>query len=224
MKAQWFLLLFFSLCLLLFASALAPGGECKIKPGNSYLCVSPPFVQGSACECIYGTPSPTPSPTVKPSPESYYFSNDPLIKLCRNSLGKDVGGTPIFNYVIEAAKSWDVDVELICRVMKQESSFYPKAGSPAGARGLMQLMPATAKGSCGLNVDELYDPYKNIQCGTRYLSAKLKEFRGNVKLALAAYNAGSGNVKKYNGIPPFRETTNYVARITNGYEGDGRFA
>jgi hypothetical protein len=102
-----------------------------------------------------------------------------------------------------------IDPDLMLRVIQQESSGNSQAQSEAGAFGYMQLMPGTAK---DLGVDRI-DPVQNMRGGARYLRQQLDEFR-TVPLALAAYNAGPGNVSKYGGIPPFKETINYVARIT----------
>lgn len=112
--------------------------------------------------------------------------------------------------IVEAAKKFDVDAALISAVIKAESDFNPHELSNKGACGLMQLMPSTA-GRFG--VTNSYDPVANIYGGVRYLRWLLQAFDGNADLAVAAYNAGEGNIWKYNGVPPFRETINYINRI-----------
>ena len=111
-----------------------------------------------------------------------------------------------------AALKWGVKPSLIKAIIHAESSFKPGVQSSAGAQGLMQLMPATQK---TYSVKNPYDPNQNIQAGTEYLKHLLKKYNNNVKLSLAAYNAGETAVKKYgNSVPPYRETENYIKRVT----------
>ena len=112
--------------------------------------------------------------------------------------------------IVEAAKKFDVDAALVSAVIKAESDFNPREYSNKGAQGLMQLMPGTA---VRFGVSNAWDPVANIYGGVRYLRWLLETFDGNADYAVAAYNAGEGNVWKYNGVPPFRETINYVNRI-----------
>src|SRR5688500_13303596 len=107
-----------------------------------------------------------------------------------------------------------VDPRFIHAVIWQESKYRVDARSHAGAQGLMQLMPATAK---RFGCEDRNDPVENVEAGTKYLRWLLKRFSGNVELALAGYNAGEGSVDKYNGIPPYNETRNYVRIIFKRY-------
>lgn len=110
----------------------------------------------------------------------------------------------------EAAREYDVPLKLLKAIGKAESNFNADAVSGAGAQGVMQLMPATAK---ALGVTDPFDARSNIMGGAKYISDKLKQYNGDIELALAAYNAGSGNVRKYGGVPPFKETRNYIRKI-----------
>ena len=107
-----------------------------------------------------------------------------------------------------------LDAALIAAVIKAESNFNPHAVSPAGAQGLMQLMPGTAR---SLGVTNSFDPVQNINAGTHYLAKQFAEFDDNVRLALAAYNAGPKAVKQYGGMPPYRETREFVNRVLGYY-------
>ena len=115
----------------------------------------------------------------------------------------------------QAAQHHGVSEGLVKAIMHTESGFNINARSPVGAQGLMQLMPATAR---RFNVSNAYDPQQNIFGGVKYLSWLLKRFNGDTRLAIAAYNAGEGNVDKYGDVPPFRETRDYVKRVTSRYQ------
>jgi soluble lytic murein transglycosylase-like protein len=116
----------------------------------------------------------------------------------------------------EAAARHHVDPSLVRSVVKVESNFNPNALSRKGAMGLMQLMPSTAR---SLNVSKPFDPQQNVDAGVRHLRKLLDSYGGNVRLSLAAYNAGSGAVARSAGVPHFKETQDYVRRITGLYQG-----
>ena len=130
------------------------------------------------------------------------------------------GGSPsAYDGLIQStAAKHGLDPALLKGLIRQESNFNPNAGSPAGAQGLTQLMPATA---ASLGVTNVHDPAQAIEGGAKYLKQQLDAFGGDVQKALAAYNAGPGAVKKYGGIPPFPETQNYVTKVM-GYANEYR--
>ncbi len=114
--------------------------------------------------------------------------------------------------IFAAARRHKVNPELVAAVMRAESAFNPRAISAKGARGLMQLMPATAK-RYGVRASELFQPERNIEAGVRYLAFLIDRFAGDLPKVLAGYNAGEGSVDRFGGVPPYRETQSYVRRI-----------
>ncbi len=118
-------------------------------------------------------------------------------------------------YIEIYSRIYGVDEALVHSIIKNESCYKVTAKSPAGAIGLMQLMPQTAK---EMKISNPWNPEQNIQGGVKYIAEMIKTFSGDLHLAVAAYNAGPGNVRKYKGIPPFRETRTYVKRVMGDFE------
>lgn len=116
----------------------------------------------------------------------------------------------------QVAEKYQIDEKLVMALIQQESGFNPTAVSKTGAMGLMQLMPGTAK---NLRVLNPFSAEQNIEGGVKHLKGLLAKYNGNLVLALAAYNAGGGSVDKYGGVPPYKETQNYVKKILSNYLG-----
>ncbi|WP_201527959.1 lytic transglycosylase domain-containing protein [Psychrobacter frigidicola] len=118
------------------------------------------------------------------------------------------------SYIRDSSARHGVDPGLLKAMMHTESAFNPNARSPVGAQGLMQLMPATAR---RFKVSNAWNPAENIEGSAKYIAWLMRRFNNNVEFAVAGYNAGEGNVDKYKGIPPFKETRNYVKRVMSRY-------
>lgn len=155
-------------------------------------------------------------PPPPPPPEAWGPPEPPLEAPPRRNWrftpGVTVPAVPYGAEIFAAAARHEVHPELVAAVVRAESAFQARARSRKGARGLMQLMPATGK-RFGVASRELYDPVKNIEAGTRYLDFLLERFDQDLAKVLAAYNAGEGTVERYGGVPPYRETREYVKRI-----------
>jgi hypothetical protein len=121
---------------------------------------------------------------------------------------------PFGDIIHTKAQKYDVDPALVAAVMETESRFHKGAHSAVGARGLMQLMPRTGR---WLGAKNLYDPEQNVDAGVKYIKYLQDRFDGNLNKAIAAYNAGEGNVKRYGGVPPFTETRSYVKKVLSRY-------
>jgi soluble lytic murein transglycosylase-like protein len=134
--------------------------------------------------------------------------------------GRQITSESVDNAIEAAASRHGVDPNLVRAIIKVESNFNPRAVSRKGALGLMQLMPRTAQ---SMNVTNAFDPEQNVDAGVRHLKSLLDNYNGNLELSLAAYNAGSAAVERNGGVPPYRETQDYVRKITGLYMGTSPF-
>jgi soluble lytic murein transglycosylase-like protein len=140
---------------------------------------------------------------VEPAPEPQIASTAPDVVIPHSH-------SPYHGIITQVAGRYEVDPSLIRAIIFAESGFNPRAKSKKGARGLMQLMPSTAK---AMGIQDIYDPLENIEGGVKYFRLLLDRFGGDIKLALAAYNAGSRHVRNYAGIPPFKATRHYIKKV-----------
>jgi soluble lytic murein transglycosylase-like protein len=176
-------------------------------------------LEGGAAPALGEATALTP-PTTSPLPTTTTTSANPSAF----AAGEETGSVPFASTIEAACAKYGLNPNLLAGLIEQESHFDPTVGSGAGAQGLTELMPETAS---FLGVTDPHDPTQSIEGGARLLSEKLQEFGGNTELALAAYNAGSGAVQQYNGIPPYPETEAYVQKVlgyASGYESGGAFA
>jgi soluble lytic murein transglycosylase-like protein len=140
---------------------------------------------------------------VGPAPEPQVAATAPDVAIPHSH-------SPYHGIITQVAGRYEVDPSLIRAIIFAESGFNPRAKSKKGARGLMQLMPSTAK---AMGIQDIYDPLENIEGGVKYFRLLLDRFGGDIKLALAAYNAGSRHVRNYAGIPPFKATRHYIKKV-----------
>jgi len=146
------------------------------------------------------------------------LAKDRFIAKTENSLPSVSGKNEEHLYhklIIQTASRHQIDSALVKAIIMAESGYNPRAISKRGAKGLMQLMPETAE---ELNVENIFNPHQNIDGGVRYFKKLVDQFNGDIKLALAAYNAGSKNVRRYNGIPPFKITQHYIKKVLKYYQ------
>jgi len=166
---------------------------------------APAGAPGSFASMVQAAMDPSPAPGSPASSGAGAPSDAPAM----------VPPAQIDQLVSQNAGRWGVDPALVKAIIANESGFNAHATSKTGAQGLMQLMPGTA---AGLGVTDSYDPGQNVFGGTRYIRGLLDRFHGDMRLAIAAYNAGPGAVEKYNGVPPYAETQNYVQNVLASYD------
>ncbi|OGS02631.1 MAG: hypothetical protein A2339_01440 [Elusimicrobia bacterium RIFOXYB12_FULL_50_12] len=215
-------ILFLALLSLTMASsaAFALQGKLILKSGHSFKGDITKYSDGSYLVC--GRSGAVKFEKSEISRVIVYSSKDPLSESFASSLKVTPGArpaasssaTPYDNTIHKAAKKNNIDPALVKAIIKAESNFNPLDRSAKGACGLMQLMPQTAR---LLGVKNIYSPEENILAGTRFFKDMLFRFNGNVDKALAAYNAGPGAVDRYNSIPPYKETKNYIKTVNKNF-------
>jgi len=182
----------------LFSAAAAPGGN----GGQDF---ASQLITASAAQSAAGLASAAPATGSTPA-----LSGAAPAATAPGAVSALPQGVPYGAEITAAAQRHGLDPALLAGLVRQESNFDPTAGSPAGARGLTQLMPATA---ASLGVTDVTDPAQALEGGAKYLKQQLDAFGGDVTKALAAYNAGPGAVQRYGGVPPYAETQAYVQKV-----------
>ena len=198
--------------------AASGSGSVSVSTVQKILGFNPQYTVSSTQTPVATTQETTNTPkTDTASATSSTTETTQTAKTTTSDSDKDSLGCPseLEPYFKEAAEKYNVDINLLKAIAKAESNFNPNAVSSAGALGVMQLMPSTAS---SLGISNAYNAKANIMGGAQVIAANLKKYNGDVSLALAAYNAGSGNVDKYGGIPPFKETQNYDKKLMNYYK------
>jgi peptidoglycan DL-endopeptidase CwlO len=185
----------------------SPVDHVAIYLGNNKMIAAPKPGDHVKIQSVYETPTAI-RRVVGTEPAGAAYATAAVRPASLQNAGS-LSGVPYANLFVQAGNKYGVSPKLLAAVAKVESGYNPKAVSPAGAQGLMQLMPGTAK---GLGVKNSFDPAQAIDGAAKLLKSLLSEF-GRTDLALAAYNAGPGAVHRYDGIPPYAETQNYVRRI-----------
>ena len=186
--AQWAFILFIS-ALIILPPTYERNVRCHVDAGNSN-------------RCDTGIRTPSKHHPVLPGAPKRLSNRTGLVEQRFDSL------------IHKVANRYEVDPALVKAIIKAESGYNPKAISKRGAKGLMQLMPGTAK---ALGVEDCFDPEHNINGGVKYFKELLERFNGNVKLSLAAYNAGARKVRRYGGVPPFKATRYYIDKVFEYY-------
>jgi hypothetical protein len=161
--------------------------------------------------------TPAPQPSLQTAASS--SANPPIPLATVSPAGTRASQADIDQFVREASSRYQLDPDFVASVIKAESNFKTHAVSPKGAQGLMQLMPKTA---AQLGVKDAFDPRANVEAGTAHLSALLDQYKNDPIRALAAYNAGAHRVQQYHGVPPYRETRAYVAKIVRDFNAKKR--
>jgi soluble lytic murein transglycosylase-like protein len=199
-------------------SAVSKSFQSFLKPGSQAGMPTPNLPWEDATAKTAPTTLPLFEPMTRIDPSAAKLNGVTPTRIPLSTLNPNIGissrQAPFQNLIQTLSSQYGVDPDLVSAVIQQESNFNPQAVSSSGAQGLMQLMPETAR---SLGVVDPLNPAQNMEGGVRYLKTLLEKFNGNIPLALASYNAGPGAVQKHGGIPPYKETQQYVRKILATY-------